>query len=74
MEEDVQALIGDCFLTAPISPKDVKQKKEGVGSTAEVDRIAEEPTVFSGANSLQRPEPRSDIKLRNPSENQREIY
>jgi hypothetical protein len=31
MEEDVQALIGDCFLTAPISPKDVKQKKGEVG-------------------------------------------
>ena len=57
MEEDVQALIGDCFLTVPISLKDVEQKKGEVGSTEEVDRIAEVPTAFSRTNPLQRAMP-----------------
>lgn len=58
MEEDVQALIGDCFLTVPISLKDVEQKKGEVGSTEEVDRIGEVPTAFSRTYPLQRAMPR----------------
>ena len=47
--EGVRVLIGDSFLTVPISPKDAERKKGETGSIEEVDKTAGVATYLNTA-------------------------